>query len=65
MFIRALLSWFPNGYDTKLYKLLSQLTEPVIEPVRKLIDRTSLANLPIDMSFLISFFVIEFIIRLI
>ena len=32
----ALLSWFPNAYDSSLGRLIIILVRPVIEPLRKL-----------------------------
>ena len=32
----ALLSWFPNAYNTSLGRLIISLVRPVIEPLRKL-----------------------------
>ena len=33
--IYALLSWFPNAYDTWLGKLLVDIVEPIIKPFRR------------------------------
>ena len=30
----ALLSWFPNAYDTQLGKFLETLCKPILEPLR-------------------------------
>ena len=32
----ALLSWFPNAYDSSLGRLIISIVRPVIEPLRKL-----------------------------
>lgn len=32
----ALLSWFPNAYESQLGRLVIRLARPVIEPFRKL-----------------------------
>ena len=32
----ALLSWFPNAYDTALGRLLTSLVKPILQPVRRL-----------------------------
>ena len=32
----ALLSWFPNAYNSSLGRLIISLVRPVIEPLRKL-----------------------------
>lgn len=35
--IRCILSWFPIGRDNPLYKLLYNVTEPILAPVRKMV----------------------------
>ena len=32
----ALLSWFPNAYDTVLGRLLTSLVKPILQPLRRL-----------------------------
>ena len=32
----ALLSWFPNAYETTLGRLLTSLVKPVLQPLRRL-----------------------------
>ena len=32
----ALLSWFPNAYDTALDRLLTSLVKPILQPLRRL-----------------------------
>ena len=36
MFARAILSWFPQGRESKVNELLYCVTEPIILPFRKL-----------------------------
>lgn len=56
MFARAILSWFPLPPDNQIENFLYKVTEPFILPARVLIDKIdALRNLPIDISFLISF----------
>lgn len=53
MLVRAVLSWLPIGDDNLLVRIAYVVTEPIIAPIRKLLDRTGwFRNLPIDMSFL-------------
>ena len=63
MLIRAILSWFPIGEDGPigaLARLVFALTEPVIYPVRVLMERLNLfQGLPIDMSFFFTFILIS------
>ncbi|MBQ7668609.1 MAG: YggT family protein [Clostridia bacterium] len=55
MFLRAILSWIPSTRGTKIYMFLYEITETIVRPVRKLIDKTSMGNSMIDFSFLITF----------
>lgn len=54
--IRALISWVsPDPYNP-IVQFLYRMTEPILEPIRRL-----LPNLPIDISPLIAFFAIIFL----
>lgn len=48
---RALISWFPIPKDHPLIRLLYQLTEPVLAPVRGLLERSTFGkNMMFDIS---------------
>lgn len=56
MFVRAVLSWFIDDEDSRLFRFLNLITEPVIVPVRSLFERLGwFQNLPIDISFYVSY----------
>ena len=56
MMFRAVLSWLPVDEDSDISNFLFAMTEPVIYPVRMLLDRfEGLDEFPIDLSFIISF----------
>jgi len=60
---RAILSWFPSRPGTGLatvQQILAQLTEPVVAPVRRVIPPAGM----LDLSFLVVFFVILIVLRL-
>ena len=62
MLIRAILSWFPMEEDSNLIHFIYMATEPVILPVRSLLDHFGLfEGMPIDMSFFITFMLISII----
>lgn len=62
MLIRALLSWFPNGEGTKIGKIVYQLTEPIILPIRGLVSKSEIANRSmIDISFLVTLLILEMV----
>lgn len=67
MFIRAILSWFDVNMNNPLIKLLFVITEPVVQPVRKLFVKLNwFQNMPIDLSFSATFlilFVLETVIE--
>jgi YggT family protein len=39
--LRALLSWFPISKENIFFKILYQITEPVLSPIRKMLEHTS------------------------
>ena len=60
MLMRAIISWLPFEEDHPLVTFLYAVTEPVIMPVRAVINRLGLfEGLPIDMSFLITFMLLS------
>lgn len=50
----ALVSWFPifwqNPTLSKVMQMINMLTEPLLKPVRKLLSKTPVGNMPIDIS---------------
>lgn len=45
IFARALLSWFPNlDRSNPIVRLVYQLTEPILEPVRRLMPQGSMVD---------------------
>ncbi|MEO9255627.1 MAG: YggT family protein [Tepidiformaceae bacterium] len=43
--IRSLLSWFPVSPGNRYAKLLRVFTEPLLEPVRRILPRTGMIDL--------------------
>ncbi|MCL4448675.1 MAG: YggT family protein [Actinobacteria bacterium] len=65
LFGRAILSWFPVHPDSPLFpltKVLFDLTEPVLRPVRKILPPVQLGGVGLDLSFLVVLLVAEFLI---
>lgn len=56
IFIRAILSWFPN-IDTRnpLVDILYQVTEPILAPIRSIMPRTVIDLSPMIASFILIF----------
>ena len=50
----ALVSWFPmlwqNPTMAKIVSLVNSLTEPILRPVRKLLEKTPVSGMPVDLS---------------
>jgi len=57
LFLRAVLSWFPvrgGGLLGQVQRILFDLTEPVLAPVRRIIPPAGM----FDLSFVVVFFVL-------
>lgn len=50
----AIMSWFPvfwqNPTMAKIMNMINVLTEPILKPVRKLLSKTPVGDMPIDIS---------------
>lgn len=65
LFARAIMSWFPQTHGTKIDEFLYTVTEPLILPFRSLLSRfEALRMFPIDLSFLCTFMVLEFVLTM-
>lgn len=42
--LRSLLSWFPNAQNNEFARVLRQVTEPLLQPVRQLMPRTGMID---------------------
>ena len=67
LIIRAVLSWIPNlSRDNPFVKILNQVTEPILSPIRKLIEKSSFGSgTMIDFSPLIAFLILELLKKII
>lgn len=55
MLARAILSWLPLDDDNPLENFLYAVTEPVVLPIRFLLERfDSIAEFPIDIPFFVT-----------
>ncbi len=56
MSARAILSWFVNPEESKLFAIAYMISEPIIMPVRFLFYKLNLfQQTPMDISFLITY----------
>jgi uncharacterized protein YggT (Ycf19 family) len=60
LILRAITSWIPGGpKGNPLFTFFVTLTEPIVAPVRALMDRFSpKSSLPIDMSVFVTYLVL-------
>jgi len=62
MLLRAILSWFPIREDNPILVFVTMVTEPLILPIRALFERLGwFQNLPIDISFFVTFLILSLI----
>ncbi len=60
LFARAILSWLPVDEDNPIVSFLYSVTEPVLMPVRSLIERFGwFDGMPFDMAFMITFILLS------
>lgn len=61
--VTAILSWFAGASETVrgLYQMGTQLTAPLVDPIRRFINRGGDSRMMIDFSPLIAFFLIEIV----
>lgn len=60
----ALLSWFPNAYDSSLGRLIISLVRPVIEPLRKLNLQFGSLDFTVWVAIILIQFIGSFLIRI-
>jgi YggT family protein len=44
VFLRSLMSWFPISQDNEVARLLYRVTEPLLDPVRRVLPRTGMID---------------------
>ncbi len=65
MLLRAIMSWLPFDDSSPLFRFVYIVTEPVILPVRNIMDKIGfLSGLPIDLSFLVTYMLLSFVLYL-
>ena len=56
---RSLITWFPVNPRSPLVRFLSQVTEPLLEPVRRLLPRTGMIDFSGMIVVLVLYLMIE------
>ncbi len=57
--IRCILSWLPINRNNFFYNIIYSLTEPIMAPIRRILDRSPLGGgMMIDFSPVIAYFLI-------
>ena len=44
IFVRIILSWFPMGYNNAIGRFLYNMTEPILGPVRNMVDKSPIGG---------------------
>lgn len=53
---RSLLSWFPIDQSSTIYQMLHRVTDPIIDPIRKVMPQSNMIDLsPMAAIFLLIF----------
>jgi YggT family protein len=59
---RVIISWLPISRDNPLIRLLYQITEPILAPIRGIIQRSAFGrNMMLDFSPVVAFLLISLI----
>lgn len=62
LIVRAVLSWFMPSYSGKFVGFIYYVTDIVLFPVRYAMDKLGIENnLPIDISFFITYILLSFV----
>ena len=57
IFIRAILSWFPVARDNPVVLLIHQVTDPILEPLRRIVPTIG----SIDITPLVAILLLQFL----
>lgn len=66
IFVRIILSWLPGANRSSIGGFIYNLTEPILGPIRKMIDRSPIGGgMMLDFSPVIALFLMEIIKRIV
>ena len=55
IFLRAMLSWFPMDQGNPLVRILNDITEPILAPLRQVVPRFGMVDITPMVAFLVLF----------
>lgn len=64
IFIRCILSWFPIGRDNIFVKILDAVTEPILAPIRNIVNKSPIGGFMVDFSPIIALLIVQIIYRI-
>lgn len=63
VFIRCILSWFPIGGDNIICRFLYRVTEPLLAPIRNLVNKSPIGGFMIDFSPIVALILLQVVFR--
>ncbi|WP_122638365.1 YggT family protein [Romboutsia sp. Marseille-P6047] len=63
IFVQCIMTWIPGATQTKLYDILSTITDPIQDPIRSVVYRY--LNSPLDITPIVVFFLIRIVQRVV
>lgn len=62
IFVRIIISWLPIGRDNSLVRLIYSFTEPILGPIRNMIEKSPIGGgMMLDFSPIIALFVMNIV----
>lgn len=55
IFLRAMLSWFPMDQSNPLVRILNDITEPILAPLRRVVPRFGMVDITPMVALLVLF----------
>ncbi len=59
IFVRCIISWFPINRDNFILKFIYNMTEPVLGPIRRLLDKSPIGGYMIDFSPIVAYILLQ------
>jgi YggT family protein len=59
--VQAVLSWFPGALESQFGRILTDITEPVLAPLRRIVPRVGMIDITPMVAILVLFFIQQLI----